>query len=129
MKTEKRLLGDLGEDAAAKFLRKNKYRILERNYTYGPYEIDIIAESKEFFVFVEVKTRTYREGSMERFGRACEAVDRAKRHSLLAAARGYCSQNACKKKIRMDVIEVYYQDTTPPTLHTLHHMPDAFRFE
>ena len=57
MKTVKRALGDLGEEAAAKYLRKNKIKVLERNYVYGPHEIDIVAENKEFLIFVEVKTR------------------------------------------------------------------------
>jgi putative endonuclease len=129
MKTVKRALGDLGEEAAAKYLRKNKIKVLERNYVYGPHEIDIVAENKEFLIFVEVKTRTFCEENVARYGRACEAVDRHKRRSLLAAARGYCAQYPKKKKIRMDVIEVYFKDAEPPTLQEIHHMPDAFRIE
>ena len=56
--TEKRQIGTIGEDAAAKHLKKNKYRILRKNYVALDYEIDIIAENKDFLVFVEVKTRT-----------------------------------------------------------------------
>ncbi|MBQ8351065.1 MAG: YraN family protein [Clostridia bacterium] len=129
MKTEKRRLGDLGEDAAAKYLRKNKIKILERNFTYGPHEIDIIAANREFLIFVEVKTRTHREETIAQYGRACEAVDHRKRHSMLCAVRGYCKSTPPKKKIRLDVVEVYFENTDPPKLHAIHHMPDAFRIE
>ena len=54
MKTEKRKRGDIGEKAAAKHLKKQRYRILERNYVCGHHEIDLIAENREFLVFVEV---------------------------------------------------------------------------
>lgn len=127
MKTKTKALGDLGEEAAAKYLRKNHYKIRGRNHTSGKYEIDIIAEDRDYIIFVEVKTRTYREESIARFGRACTAVDENKRRCLLLAARDYVHEKKCKKQIRMDVIEVYYQEGDPPLLQTIHHMPDAFR--
>lgn len=129
MKTKNRALGDLGEEAAAKYLKKNRYKILERNFTYGKDEIDIIAENREFLIFVEVKTRTYSESNLARFGRACEAVDHRKRQCLFAAARGYLASYKKEKKIRMDVVEVYFDSATPPHLLSVHHMPDAFRIE
>lgn len=127
MKTKTKALGDLGEEAAAKYLRKNHYKIRGRNHTCGKYEIDIIAEDRDYIIFVEVKTRTYREESIARFGRACTAVDENKQRCLLLAARDYVFEKKCKKQIRMDVIEVYYQEGDPPLLQTIHHMPDAFR--
>ena len=129
MKTEKRVFGDLGEDAAAKYLSKNKFKILARNFLCGSHEIDIVAENKEFLIFVEVKTRTFNQENIARFGRACEAVDFRKRRSLFAAARAYCATYPKKKKIRMDIVEVYFDDAVPPRLHSIHHMPDAFRIE
>ncbi len=128
-KTRNKILGDAGEDAASNFLRKNKFKILERNYAVGNQEIDIIAENKEFLVFAEVKTRTFSAEHIEKFGHACEAVDHAKRRNLLAAARRYISTINLRKKIRMDVIEVYFSNTNPPHLLSIHHMPDAFRIE
>ena len=56
--TVKREIGNIGELAAVKFLRKNGYKILERNYVAAGYEIDIIAENRDYTVFTEVKTRT-----------------------------------------------------------------------
>ena len=45
IRTEKRITGNIGEDAACKYLRKNKYKILKRNYVSNGHEIDIIAEN------------------------------------------------------------------------------------
>ena len=56
--TEKKRTGNAGETAAAKFLKKQGYKILKRNYEALGYEIDIIAANKEFTVYCEVKTRT-----------------------------------------------------------------------
>jgi Holliday junction resolvase-like predicted endonuclease len=56
--TEKRKTGDLGEDIAERFLMKQGYRIVERNYLRKWGEIDIIAKKDGKLYFVEVKTVT-----------------------------------------------------------------------
>lgn len=52
-----KISGRKGEDAAAAYLKKKKYKILNRNYAAVGGEIDIIARDKSFIVFVEVKYR------------------------------------------------------------------------
>src|SRR3954467_9949500 len=52
-------LGTRGENLACRFLRKNGYKVLYRNFkgrTGG--EIDIVCRDRDTLVFVEVKTRT-----------------------------------------------------------------------
>ena len=50
-------LGKLGEDLACQYLKKNGYKIIERNYRQPWGELDIVAVSpKKILVFVEVKT-------------------------------------------------------------------------
>ena len=56
-RTERRRKGDMGEDAAAKFLRRAGYKILDRNVTFGKLELDIVALDGDMTVFCEVKTR------------------------------------------------------------------------
>ena len=66
--TEKRLKGNLGERAAAKYLKKKGYKILERNLVANGNEIDIVAFDKKrnTVVFTEVKARSIRGiGSFE----------------------------------------------------------------
>jgi putative endonuclease len=63
MITPKRNLGNMGEEAAAKFLQQKGYAILDRNFQNNSGrrlgEIDIVArdEKEDELVFVEVKTR------------------------------------------------------------------------
>ena len=128
MKTEKRLLGDLGEDTAVRYLKKQHYRIRERNFSDSQNnEIDIVAEDRDHLVIVEVKTRTRDEDNIARFGAPSAAVDARKRRCLLTAARAYLSLHRIKKKIRFDVVEVYLSKEMPQTVIEIHHMPDAFR--
>ena len=51
-------IGKLGEDVACKFLEKQGYSILERNYTKKWGEIDIIAQKKQALYFIEVKSKS-----------------------------------------------------------------------
>src|SRR3989338_11709120 len=59
MKNQNSTTGKIGENIAAKFLEKNNYKILERNYRKPWGEIDIVASDAENneLVFMEVKTQ------------------------------------------------------------------------
>ena len=54
--TQKRKIGDLGENIVCKFLVKHGFTILDRNYSKKWGEIDIIAKKDAIIHFVEVKT-------------------------------------------------------------------------
>ncbi|MFR1323608.1 MAG: YraN family protein [Ezakiella massiliensis] len=43
MKADNKIVGNLGEDMACKYLKEKNYYILERNYRNKQGEIDIIA--------------------------------------------------------------------------------------
>ena len=55
-RTEKRKIGDLGENMACKFLMKRGFEVVERNYSKKWGEIDIIAKKANKLHFIEVKT-------------------------------------------------------------------------
>lgn len=57
-KTEKRRLGDMGENIACDFLVNKGFEIVERNYLRKWGEIDIIAKKTGLIHFVEVKSVT-----------------------------------------------------------------------
>ena len=57
-RTEKRKLGDIGENIACEFLKKHGFEIIERNYLRKWGEIDIVAKKGEVIRFVEVKSVT-----------------------------------------------------------------------
>jgi putative endonuclease len=52
------MVGKWGEQAAADYLVKKGYSILERNIRTPYGEIDIVASIEDLTIFVEVKTRT-----------------------------------------------------------------------
>ena len=54
-------IGNLGEEAAVSYLRKQGFSIVERNVVRKTGEIDIIAKKKDVLHFVEVKARLCRE--------------------------------------------------------------------
>jgi len=55
-KTEKQIIGKIGEDTACKFLVKQGYKIVDRNYLKKWGEIDIVAQKSNKLHFIEVKT-------------------------------------------------------------------------
>ena len=59
-KTEKRRIGDIGEDIALKFLVRQGFNIIERNYQKKWGELDIIAGKQGIVRFIEVKTNVSR---------------------------------------------------------------------
>jgi len=54
---DRKSLGKMGEDIACRYLRRNNYAILERNYRCRMGEVDIIAQKGDKVVFVEVKSQ------------------------------------------------------------------------
>ena len=54
--SETQKIGELGENIAVKFLVKQGYSILERNYTKKWGEIDIVCEKNRKIYFIEVKS-------------------------------------------------------------------------
>lgn len=77
-------LGNYGEEVAVKYLQKQGYKILERNFRKGYGEIDIVAKQNETVVFVEVKTRIG-----EKYGPAVEAITPWKIRALKRSALFY----------------------------------------
>lgn len=95
-------LGRWGESAAADFLRKKRYKIIGIGYRTRLGEIDIIAENRNYIVFVEVKLRR-----SDNFAEAREYVGAEKQRRIIAAAKQWLCQNDTEKQPRFDVIEVY----------------------
>ena len=54
--SETQKIGQLGEDVAVRFLMKQGYEIIDRNFTKKCGELDIVAKNKDKIHFVEVKT-------------------------------------------------------------------------
>ena len=122
-----RIRGDEAEEFAAKYLKKNGYKIIERNFRSSRNETDIIAEDDTYIIFVEVKARRVSE-SLSRFDRPAAAVTYEKRQRLLASARGYLSAHLTSKRPRLDIIELYIKSDGPINKHNteVKHIMNAF---
>src|SRR5580700_2455677 len=105
--------GSLGEKIARRFLRRNGYKILYRNFkgrTGG--EIDVVCRDHDMLVFVEVKTRT-----REDFGRPIEAVDRQKQKRISRGALAWLRMlDNPEILFRFDVVEVVFVENSKPRL-------------
>ena len=77
-------IGASGEETAVKILKKNGYKILERNYRTQMGEIDIIALDGEYTCFVEVKFR-----KNDDFGSPGDFIDERKIQKIIKAAQHY----------------------------------------
>lgn len=115
--------GDKGEEYAVKYLKKNKYKILERNYRKRYGEIDIIAENDGYIAFVEVKTRHQNSMTLP-----VEAVDRKKQQRLIKTAYTFLSERVSDKMCRFDVCEVYV-DSNTLKLIKINYIENAFEQE
>jgi len=105
----RRSLGDRGEDLAAASLKKQGYKILERNYRTPLGEIDLIARHQKALVFIEVKTRT-----SDRFGAGQEAVHHAKQARLRKLADYYLKQKRLGEvEVRFDVVGILWGEGKP----------------
>ena len=98
-----RELGAYGERAAAVYLERRSYEIVERNWRCPAGEADIIARSPDgALVFVEVKTRRG-----VRYGFPSEAVTPARRRRYERIAGYYLSAHASGDvRVRFDIVSV-----------------------
>ena len=127
IKTRRRLIGNIGERAAARFLKKKGFRRIIKNYVAKGHEIDIIAESRELIAFVEVKTVTVGKEDPRR-PRPGSLVTPEKQRSIIGAAKYYLATRDEPKPARMDVIEVFLTDGKHPRVNSINHLEYAFNF-
>lgn len=110
-------LGREGEELAANYLAKKDFTILERNWKSGKLEIDLIAETGKFVVFVEVKTR-----SSAFMDAPSQLIPVRKQKMLFRAADVFIKRKGIQKEGRFDAIFIVKNDKTM----NLTHMEDAF---
>jgi putative endonuclease len=111
------LTGQQGELLAAQYLQRQGYQIIERNYRFGRYEIDIIAQKENFLIIVEVKTKTNLS-----YGSPADEVTPKKAAQVANAAVEYMYQNQWKGEVRYDIIAVVLNGPKA----TIEHIKDAF---
>ena len=105
--------GARGEKLAARFLRRQGFKILYRNFRgRSGGEIDLVCRDRDTLVFVEVKTR-----SREDFGRPLEAVGRQKQQRISRGGLAWLRMlDDPDILFRFDVVEVILTDNAEPRI-------------
>lgn len=111
MRGIKGAIGQLGEDAAVAFLKRNGFLIITRNFRVRNGEVDIIAienKKEKTLVFIEVKTRTSGQ-----FGTPGEAITYFKLQALQRTAVYYKQLHPrLPDMLRIDAIEIFLSGET-----------------
>ena len=113
-------LGQRGEAAAARYLRRRGYKILARGDRFGPGELDLVMLDRRTIVFVEVKTRESADA-----GHPAEAVDDGKQRRLTRLAVTFLKRHRLLEyPARFDVIAITWPaEKRRPTIE---HFKNAF---
>ena len=112
-------IGAIGEEMASNFLKKQGYKIVEKNFRTKLGEIDIVALDRGTIAFVEVKTR-----NNTNFGFPQEAVGLKKQKKISQVASIYLNQkNLNAEKARFDVVAILL---SPDQTEKIELIKDAF---
>jgi len=111
-----KITGNYGEDLAVNFLKKQGYKILERNYRIRGGEIDIVCMDGDYLVFVEVKSRLSDE-----YGPPEESMTPWKIKYLLKTAQFYLlKMDWGDKPYRLDFIGIdFVEDKENPKIELI----------
>jgi putative endonuclease len=113
-------LGQRGEAAAARFLKKRGFTVVARSDRGRLGEIDLVAIHDRTVVFVEVKTRTSHDA-----GHPADAVDEEKQRRLTRLALTYLKRHSLlEHAARFDVVAVTWPDGERKP--SIEHFPNAF---
>jgi putative endonuclease len=117
----RRSTGIKGEDAAARFLTRSGFEIVDQNVRTRAGEIDLIARDGKTLVFVEVKTlRDVVEGDPPQ-----AAVNTRKQNRLGKLATGYLKSKRIRQTpCRFDVVSVIFNEEG--AVKAIRHIPNAF---
>lgn len=108
----RRIFGNQGEEAAAKFLVDKGYKVSQRQYKNSYGEIDLICADGEEIVFVEVKSRHSDLADPE------DSVTVTKIGHLVRTAQEYLDQSkAGEVPWRIDVVAIEYDQGEPQFTH------------
>lgn len=113
------LLGRSGENVALRYLKRKKYKIVEKGFRLFRGEIDIIAYDNKTLVFIEVKTRR-----SQGFGLPEESVTPSKQKQIRKIAQGFLAiHNIREVECRFDVISL---TKTERNEYSIRHIKNAF---
>ena len=118
MSRERRAFARRAERDAVRFLKKQGYRILARNFSCPVGELDVVALRDEVVSFVEVKAKSGMSNHPE------DTVDSRKRRQLARVADYFVHAKHLEDlPCQFDVVAINYDLQDQPHIS---HFPDAF---
>lgn len=119
MSLQRKLFGRQAESAAEQYLRRQGYRIRDRNVRSSYGELDLVVERAGVLVFVEVKAR-----HSAAYGGVPYAVDSRKQARIIRLAAQYLARHQMKNQpCRFDVLLCAGESADPSALQ---HIENAF---
>lgn len=117
---QRKQLGKDSEQLARKFLERQGYRLVQRNFQSKLGEIDLIMRKGQELVFVEVRSKSNQD-----YGQPAETVDKNKQEKIRKTAQLYLYQHQEMKQCycRFDVVGVAWQNG----LAQIEWLADAFQ--
>jgi putative endonuclease len=109
--------GSKGEELATQYLLEKGFKIIERNWRYRHYEIDIIAIDRHELVIAEVRSR-----SEAMLVPAADTVNLKKQRFLIQAANAYIEKTNSNLEVRFDIITIVFSKND----FKIEHIPNAF---
>lgn len=119
--SDRKKIGQIGEDLAENYLRAHDYKIIERNLRISYLEIDIIAkdQQRDEVVFFEVKTRVNNFKKEEDDDLKSSQIEKIKKAMILYAS----PRKIDLEKMRLDYIYITLDKETGKA--RLKHYKDA----
>ena len=107
--------GRKGEGLALAFLKKQGYKIIEKNYRTKFGEVDVIAKDKSCICFIEVRSM-----NTEKFGGPEYTVDKKKQNHIAKMALLYIKRYGLENKQgRFDVVCIKDINTNSPKIRLI----------
>lgn len=114
--------GKRGEALALSYVKRQGYKIIEKNYRTGRGEIDIIANDKNCIAFIEI-----RSGNTEKFGLLEDTIDIKKQNQIIKSALFYIKKYGLEERsCRFDVVCIKNVDSRFPKITLI---KNAFELE
>ncbi len=104
-------LGKKGEGLAAEWLAAKGFVILQRNWRYGRYEVDIIASRSKILHIIEVKSRR-----SSAYGRPEESVSPQKFRNVMLGAAGWLVKYPHHQRLQYDVVAIDLRKGADPEI-------------
>lgn len=109
--------GKWGEEVAEKYLIQKGYQILEKNFRFQKFEIDLICTKDSKLIAIEVKTR-----SSTHVISPIQAVNPKKQKNIIKAINHFVEVNQFIGEIRLDVITILKENNDIQ----IEHIEEAF---